>query len=113
MYRINAEDRTYESMAEIETEGDNAMDAGGQVSKMACGSDFILTTNSSGNVYAKGANRFGQLGIGTTTPSENFKCIDSLLDSHVDAIFAGSRSAFAFTNLSSNCVSKFVQEFNS
>ena len=58
MYRINAEDRTYESMAEIETEGD-VMDTGGKVSKMACGSDFILTTNSSGNVYAKGANRFG------------------------------------------------------
>ena len=60
MYRINTEQRTYERIEEIEVEGfEEAMDQGGKVNYMACGSDFILVTNSSGNVYSKGANRQG------------------------------------------------------
>ena len=59
-YRINVEERTYERTEEIEVEGfDEVMEPGGAVHNMACGSDFILTTNRSGNVYAKGANKFG------------------------------------------------------
>ena len=59
-YRINAEERTYERTEEIEVEGfDDVMEQGGSVQNMACGSDFILTTNSAGNGYAKGANKFG------------------------------------------------------
>ena len=59
-YRINAEERTYERTEEIQVEGfDEVMEQGGSVQSMACGSDFILTTNAAGNVYAKGANRFG------------------------------------------------------
>ena len=50
---------------------------------MACGSDFILATNGAGNVYAKGANKFGQLGLGTQKPQPNFKCIESFLDCEV------------------------------
>ena len=38
---------------------EDVMEQGGAVQSMACGSDFILTTNSAGNVYAKGANKFG------------------------------------------------------
>ena len=44
---------------------EEVMQRGGQVNSMACGSDFIITTNGAGNVYAKGANKFGQLGLGT------------------------------------------------
>jgi len=65
-YRINAELRTYEKISEIEVEGfEEVLEQGGQVYNMACGSDFVLTTNSAGNVYAKGANKFGQLGLGS------------------------------------------------
>ena len=46
-------------MTEIEVEGEEVMERGGLVEKMACGSDFIITSNSTGNVYSKGANRFG------------------------------------------------------
>lgn len=53
------------------------------MNKLACGSDFILITNSAGNVYAKGANKFGQLGLGSQTPQPNFKCLESFLDKNV------------------------------
>ena len=59
------------------------MEQGGQVHNMACGSDFILTTNSTGNLYAKGANKFGQLGLGDQKPRTNFKCVEALLDKNV------------------------------
>lgn len=60
LYRINAEERAYQRIEEIEVEGfDDVMEQGGQVHSMACGSDFILTTNGAGNVYAKGANKSG------------------------------------------------------
>ena len=70
--------------------------------KIACGSDFMLITNSAGNVYAKGANKFGQLGIGSQTPQPNFKCLESFLDKNVKAIYAGSRSAYAISDIIGN-----------
>ena len=79
---------------------------------MACGSDFILTTNSAGNVYAKGANKFGQLGLGSQKPMPNFKCNEFFLDQKVEAIYAGSRSAFAFSDMTGNSMTEFISEFN-
>lgn len=113
LYRINAEERNYERIEEIEVEGfDDVMEQGGQVHNMACGSDFILTTNGAGNVYAKGANKFGQLGLGNVKPQPKFKCIESLLDTNVQAIYAGQRSAFAFSDLTENIMSQFTSENN-
>lgn len=57
LYRINTDLRTHERIDEIEVEGfEDVMDRGGKVDHMACGSDFILVMNSSGNVYSKGSN---------------------------------------------------------
>lgn len=112
-YRINAEERTYERTEEIEVEGfDDVMEQGGTVQSMACGSDFIITTNSAGNVYAKGANKFGQLGLGSQKPMPNFKCNEFFLDQKVEAIYAGSRSAFAFSDMTGNSMTEFISEFN-
>lgn len=59
-YRINAEQRTHEQITEIAVAGfEEVMEQGGLVHNMACGSDFILATNSAGNVYSKGANKYG------------------------------------------------------
>jgi len=65
------------------------MQHGGRVDVMACGSDFIIVSNGQGNVYAKGANKFGQLGLGTQQAQTRFKCIDFFLDQNVQSIFAG------------------------
>ena len=89
------------------------MERGGQVNTMACGSDFIITTNGAGNVYAKGANKFGQLGLGTLKPEPKFKCIESFLDCEVHSIYAGSRSAFAFSNMTGNSMQQFITELDS
>ena len=114
-YRINAEERTHEVIQEIEVEGgeEEVMSRGGKVHQIACGSDFMLTTNSAGNVYAKGANKYGQLGIGSQKPQPKFKCVDSFLDTKVQAIYAGSRSAFAFSDLNGNTMRAFSEEHNS
>ena len=50
---------------------------------MACGSDFILATNSAGNLYSKGANKFGQLGLNSLKSETSFKCVDTFLDKSV------------------------------
>ena len=42
----------------------------------------------------------------------NFKCNEFFLDQKVQSIFAGSRSAFAFSDLTGNSLTEFIKEFN-
>ena len=41
-----------------------------------------------------------------------FKCNEFFLDQKVEAIYAGSRSAFAFSDLTGNSMTEFIREFN-
>ena len=42
----------------------------------------------------------------------NFKCNEFFLDQKVEAIYAGSRSAFAFSDMTGNSMTEFISEFN-
>ena len=41
-----------------------------------------------------------------------FKCNEFFLDQKVEAIYAGSRSAFAFSDLTGNTMTEFIREFH-
>ena len=71
-YRINCEKKTYEivhgedSLEEKKGEVDVHMqDEASAVRDFTCGTDFLLTLRGNQNLFSKGANNYGQLGIGS------------------------------------------------
>jgi alpha-tubulin suppressor-like RCC1 family protein len=67
----------------------------GEVRKFESGSDFCLTLKTSQNLYARGDNKYGQLGRGDFEPSEESQIVERLLEVQISDIFAGGSSCFA------------------
>ena len=116
-YRINCDKRTYEIVqgedVQEERKGDvdvHMQDESAAVSDFTCGTNFLLTLRGNQNLFSKGANECGQLGIGSFDAQEQFKCIESLIDINVKEAYAGSRSSFAVCE-STNSMQEFLREF--
>ena len=50
---------------------------------MKCGSDFILSLKTDGNVYGIGQNKSGQLGQGDFKMREGFSVIEGLIGEQI------------------------------
>lgn len=65
------------------------LDAGVQVSRVVCGSNFSLCLTSSGSVYSWGGNEKGQLGLGDTRNRDKPEVVKALQGSFVTQVYAG------------------------
>jgi alpha-tubulin suppressor-like RCC1 family protein len=85
IYKLNLEKKTNEKIGDHSSEG---TDLG--IEQLACGSDFIITLKSDGNVYSMGGNKCGQLGVWDLKPRDQFALVDTLLNSNIKQIIAGN-----------------------
>jgi alpha-tubulin suppressor-like RCC1 family protein len=73
---------------------------GDKIVNMACGEAHVLVVTSSGNVYARGANVAGQLGIGNKTNMREFAKVEFADDSTsgIKSVACGSMHSLALAH---------------
>jgi alpha-tubulin suppressor-like RCC1 family protein len=86
------------------------------VKDYACGGDFILTLRGDNNIYSMGGtNKSGQLGTGKLSVnkvSNEFTCVETLLDVSIKSIFAGASQCFAIIDNTNDTMDVFLQTFD-
>ena len=65
------------------------------ISALACGSDFIISLKTDGNIYGIGQNKSGQLGQGDTKQRDQFSLVEALMTENVTGIVAGNQHVCA------------------
>jgi alpha-tubulin suppressor-like RCC1 family protein len=71
----------------------------GNVSTLACGAGHVVAISTSGIIYVWGQNDYGQLGIGSTTPTQvDFPQISTTIPSNATFLALGEATSLIATN---------------